>query len=951
MKTNSIQNTELKSDTDPIIDSHESDSLQTDMSVAPPSKPMPSTSQEKVLANKFNHTLDNIYTRPIQIDSFDWTSTDIEIPLTYTRADYEADTTYALRRYVLPDVFFENSLNLTRKLDAFALMKSDFDITVQVDNNPFQQGMLMLTFSPRSQDVTKFRSGTTEYLASSSSFPEITINLAHCNQDTLQISYANIKDYIDLNDPDGSIGIVSLYVVSALEGPTDAESIGVTITGHLRDPEVRVPTNTSILSSYKYYKKEFLTQQRMLQNLERGGFRAQMGEGSVTGPVTNLANAVGAVSDMFPRNVITTSLSWFARAASRVATVFGWSKPVNLSMPEPAYQRPGANMLHTEGKDGSVVLAQIADNAIDSTSMLPENKDEMQLAYILERPNKFIRQKVSKADFINNRKLFGWNVTPIGSESEENGVLYNGTFGFTCSLAKMWRGSINYSVEVIKTQYHATRMVIIYFPNMLVGEQPDTYGELRSEMNTIIYDLQEQADATTPSTFSIQPPWSSAEPWKRVFDDDLGVATTGTQQTCNGSIGIYCMTSLVSAETVTDSITFVVSKQAGKGFELTMPEIQIVPGYGPTQIVANTQLQADLTTVYASSDMYAVDFFVPDFPVNLGSSAPGTEYTYYVKTAQGGNTTYGRMISQPTTADDGIYTNTLLVSGSEDFITPNQSIKFVSSITNGAYDWVRSEPLIYSSAPPSTAIGLIFTETPFSAEMEEGAVHPITSNSEDIAPISSCSDVTKVTTGEYFQSLRPLTKRFTRTRQLQPGTPVSFSPLAFNTSANSLALGYRSEIVESAAGEQVNGYVLPESWLSIVSYLFRFYAGSSRIKVPLTWDSTALVGLDLTQTTLNPTLGKQLNDTEYVQRGIDNALLEIQLPFYGSLRLRAMGETRQGVVPKAYLEVDNGDQKPLPIFEAAGDDFSYGYLIGPPPCVHKSRTNIPLPTLIPSSRK
>jgi hypothetical protein len=940
----------------------QSNDLSTDVEAIAPVIAMPSTTVPQANTNTMYHTLLDLLTRWVFVETFVWTTNDVVVPMNLSLANYVASAPTALKSYMLPQMILDNSSLVRQKLNNYLLLKSDVEVDIKVNATPFQQGAILIAYFPRSLNTTKFRGDGSEFLASITSAPHRIIQLEQGNTATLTLPYANVVDYIDLSDPDNSYGSFKIYALSPLTGALDTESTNITVRARFVNPVVEAPTDNSIMNIARYAEMESARILAKISAPKRiAGLRAQAGtEGTKTGPVTRIASFIGTIATALGAvPVISTAASvvgWVARMVAGVASIYGWSKPVDLIMPTVVIQRPAAYMGNVEGKDYSNMLAQIADNAVDPSSMIPEKDDEMALAKIWARPNVIARITVPKLQFKSRDLLFSWEVSPwstLMTQLDSGGQDFClGSFSFSALMYRMWRGSIHYSLSCVKTPYHSGRIMAVYFPNRVRGDIPDTYDETMTTNNNVIFDLTAKSDDEFSLSKPIEVPYTSNEPWKQTmyYDPELLAYRANTLKTHCGVIGVYCINELVSPETVASEVTFLLSHQAGSDFQVGIPQLQLAGGFAipVSQLVA--QKLATAINANVPENMSMDDVAAGGITNMYDNVAQENE----IITQQSGQALWNSLAGLDSTVPDGTYPVTLFLafSGNGNWFT-DTDVDFSVEIRDGQIIALTSDVLVTATATNSGAKVTITASVPvriegLRAQSGNDAGSDETPSAQYIAPISPSNSIAVGTTGEYALSLRPLLKRTIHTRNLSG--PVTINNLEFNSVAATAPtdVGKRSWAGVNSAGVLVGGGLLPESWINLVSYLYRFTAGSSRSKIFLPWESVAKTSLVLDED-LRSQFGSKQTDPMFVQHGVVNYCLETTVPYYSQYRARTIGDQARGLIANQYIEV-TGTTNDVEYHECGGDDLSYFFMIGPP-VMHGTRVDVvPIPTISPSSR-
>lgn len=203
-----------------------------------------------------------------------------------------------------------------------------------------------------------------------------------------------------------------------------------------------------------------------------------------------------------------------------------------------------------------------------------------------------------------------------------------------------------------------------------------------------------------------------------------------------------------------------------------------------------------------------------------------------------------------------------------------------------------------------------------------------------LVPNHSPMDTTAQTTGEYFKSLRSIIKRQGVLTFLdQIADYVGLKTRSFEENATA---GYRT-----CSRENSNDRVFPTPFY-MASFLYRFYYGSSVTKVvPPTPDTTGIAYLtfdeDLAPQKVLPAIDAVGQPVIAQLQSLSNAL-EVRTPFYRGIRADVVNSNQAPVLGDVRTCIRLFDRSPgantsVPsfVYEGAGDDFSFFFLIGPPP--------------------
>lgn len=219
------------------------------------------------------------------------------------------------------------------------------------------------------------------------------------------------------------------------------------------------------------------------------------------------------------------------------------------------------------------------------------------------------------------------------------------------------------------------------------------------------------------------------------------------------------------------------------------------------------------------------------------------------------------------------------------------------------------------------------------AQADIGTVF-IPENENLLVPSHTTQDVTGQTTGEYFKSLRAFVKRF-----------GWFANLSQQSNFIGLRTRHMSEDPKSGARTMsrtnFTDRVIPTPWY-MSSFLYRFYNGSSQLKVvPYTAgviaDSFLSFDEDKTCQLVTPET-HVYGQPMFQQNQQVSGSYEVRTPYYRGVRCDVVDSTQRPVLGDVRTNIRlrnlatyGGNDQTSNIFEAAGDDFNFFFMIGPPP--------------------
>lgn len=195
-------------------------------------------------------------------------------------------------------------------------------------------------------------------------------------------------------------------------------------------------------------------------------------------------------------------------------------------------------------------------------------------------------------------------------------------------------------------------------------------------------------------------------------------------------------------------------------------------------------------------------------------------------------------------------------------------------------------------------------------------------------------DVTAQTTGEYFESFRAFIKRFGKFANLSQ--TKDYVGMRTRTMAEDPKSGART-----MSRDNFTDKILPTPWY-MASFLYRFYNGSSQLKlIPPTPAMFSEAFLKFDDSLEHQAVIDEIDSfgqPVYPQlQQVSNAY-EVRTPYYRAVRCDVVNSTQvpqlgdvRTCVRSQNLGGYGTTSATTPLYEAAGDDFNFFFLIGPPP--------------------
>lgn len=457
------------------------------------------------------------FSRPIMLRRIAWAEGNSISTVMYPWADY-----------------FSNSI-IRDKIRGYQKFKGNLHLKFMINATPFQYSKVLVTYKPLvkyvstgystaktpNMEVQDFGGGLIDYSASApdpfiplSQRQHLELYPCQCLGGEMTLPFVWPYNWLDLSvkKSDGSdtlfetfstLGRLSIDSFFPLRTSTTAatQPINITIFAWMTDIMLEGPT---------------------LQQ-----------SGPLSGPATAVADAAESLSTIPVLAPYMAPVQNIGRVTAKLAKLFGWSNPPELSAARPVVPAPFVGLANPDLKVLGEKLTVDEKNglSVDPRSVgLPESKDELAFQYLLSKKS-FLTQFDWLMTDNPDGVLFDVRVNPClaaittrtTTSSEITQVDPFKSFPSyhmipACLIAqqfKYWKGDITYHFEVVASQLHRGRLRLTYEP--AGSAVVDNTGRLISR----VFDLAES------SKFSFTVPWQATSEW--LTNTPVNGATSASQ--------------------------------------------------------------------------------------------------------------------------------------------------------------------------------------------------------------------------------------------------------------------------------------------------------------------------------------------------------------------------------------------------------------------------------------
>lgn len=292
------------------------------------------------------------------------------------------------------------------------------------------------------------------------------------------------------------------------------------------------------------------------------------------------AGVARVISGVPGLNIIGGTADWFLRAASKAASAFGYSKPLDENKPERYNRVTYAGDSHVDVPSQAFATTPFQTNKLAVNSALGcTDDDQMAMDYVLTKPSLIFRGQMSETD-ANGATIYGTYVSPYSfwyrDKELKGGVptgnlalpnvatgtdnaIYPSTLLYVGNNFRYWRGNIKFKVTFSKCKMHGGRVQFSYFPytsvpaaNVQLGTvvfAPESAaGVLQPTGMTTIFDLRDG------SSFEFVCPYMCTDPYLPV-------------EGATGAVTMSIINQLRAPGIAASTVDYLVEVSAVEGFE------------------------------------------------------------------------------------------------------------------------------------------------------------------------------------------------------------------------------------------------------------------------------------------------------------------------------------------------------------------------------------------------
>jgi len=425
-----------------------------------------------------------------------------------------------------PDIILQKSQNVVKKLDYFTFLRANVKVRLVFNATPFMSGRYWMFFAPF--DAISNRGARLDHISNCTGYPGVEIDIASNAPVEIKIPYCSPLSHYNLVDTHSNMGELYIVPIIDIRSGTSPLTVGATFSvfAWFEDIELALPTSRPV----QVPKAEMWVAQ------VGGSEEHAVTTGPpISGVAKNIAGAASSVGGYFPMlSKLCRPVEWVARAIGGAAESLGWNKPTNLDKNCVLSNIPAKGYTNADGIDLSSKLCAMPDNGLTyDGGIFSTDVDEMDISYVASKSCIF-------------RQNIPWTTgtavdTVIHSNPVAPGMAIGGprfsptTCAFVASMFTYWRGTIKYRLTVAKTAFHSGRLRITYHPAVY------TIGGVNENAYNWILDL------SVSSELEFEIPYVSNVPWKECFIGTWDSSDFTQEKYSTGIITVSVLTQLRKA--------------------------------------------------------------------------------------------------------------------------------------------------------------------------------------------------------------------------------------------------------------------------------------------------------------------------------------------------------------------------------------------------------------------
>lgn len=574
--------------------------------------------------------------RPVLLQNYTWTGT-------FTDVKFD------------PWALILNDALVQQKLDYYKYLNCKMHLKFVINGTPFHYGKILVSYEPCFSGSPDSAIGDT---IRHSQLPNVLLDPTDNQTQEMVLPFFNIRDHITLDQTNGArLGVIFMNELNPLQmaNSVSVDPITINVFGWLEDVSLTIPSFTTTATFTA--QAEEITMEKMVKEISEAD---EYGSGPISGIASSVAKATGMLSNVPVIGKFAQGTSMVASTIGSIASIFGFSKPIQLEPPMFMKSIPFTQMAISQMPETvyKLTLDPKQETTLGSNATGVKFNDELSIKYLSN-----ISTYISTSNWTTsnntgdvlmtipiNPMLSVVGGTVVGTEISYQPVEMT-ALGFASKPFTQWKGSICYCFQIIASKYHRGRLRFTYVPN------GSTFSDTYNTGFTEIIDISNDKEIALQIGYQSASPWTTVgEPWT------LGDSIDGSFY--NGSLVVSVVNELAAPITTAD-VDINVWIKGGDDFEVAVPndtyldnfsyfQAQAAVCYDSVLVPSSTTDEVNLSTTGeavsslrslvkrynaayklatvglthpSALQIAAVKFTIPHFPISYGYQTNGIHQT------------------------------------------------------------------------------------------------------------------------------------------------------------------------------------------------------------------------------------------------------------------------------------------------------------------------------------
>lgn len=468
--------------------------------------------------------------------------------------------------YLDPWHAFFSDPTISSKTANFNLLRCKLNVKVLINGSPMHYGRAVMSYLPwHFEDTISQAEYGTDRDANMMHFsqrPHIYIDPTTSQGGCLCLPFMHLENWIrpwkenSLREM-GSLSFYSFDVLRSTVVDLSLDTnISITVFAWASEVELAGPTMRKFVAQSDEYDDD----------------------GPISKPASAIAKAAGALTDLPVIGIFARATQLAANSVSKIASLFGFSRPVIITNPSFMKNTIMGNMANTNVPEAASKLSLDAKQelTIDPRTVGLGGIDEMSIKYLVEKES-YIDQFLWQMSATPGAPLYSVSVHPAQYRNDAgiSNAYITTPMAYVSNLFEHWSGTIIYRFQIVASAFHRGRIRVTWDPaSHAVGGSVND-ATIVSNYCRII-DISEERDFEVAVNWGQETPYRIVPHMEEYTENAIPIRAYGAtevllvEDSMNGVLAVHVINELAGPDSGND-IKVNVFVRAGDDFELGNP--------------------------------------------------------------------------------------------------------------------------------------------------------------------------------------------------------------------------------------------------------------------------------------------------------------------------------------------------------------------------------------------